>query len=268
MTERSLVIAVVDDELLHRTWLTEYLEQAGYEVVSAADGEEGRKLLEESSPALMLLDVRLPGASGLELLSTYRTIDRDLIVIMMTAYGEVDIAVQALKAGAYDFLEKPLDSENLLITMEKALETRRLRREVAVLRKQHRWQFADVELVGRSPLMQEVVATVEKVARSDSATVMILGESGTGKDLVARAVHARSRRGDGPFLAVNCTVLPEQLFESELFGHERGAFTDARERKQGIAELADGGTLFLDEIGSTMRNVDPTPTVVSTSNRP
>jgi DNA-binding NtrC family response regulator len=249
MPGRRPIIAVVDDELLHRTWLSEHLDQAGYDVVTAADGNEGQKILQETGPDMMLLDVRLPGRSGIELLSTYHAIDRDLVIIMMTAYGEIETAVQALKAGAHDFLEKPLDADNLVITIDKALEARRLRHEVAVLREQHRWQFADVELVGKSELMRQVVESVEKIARSDSATVLLRGESGTGKDLVARAIHAQSQRRDRPFLALNCTVLPDQLLESELFGHERGAFTDAKERKKGLAELADGGTLFLDEIG-------------------
>lgn len=253
MAQQRPVIAVVDDELLHRTWLAEHLQRAGYEVVTAVDGKDGREIIQQRSPALMLLDVRLPGESGIDLLSVFRGMDRDLVIIIMTAYGEIETAVQALKAGAYDFLEKPLDADNLLITIKKALETRRLRHEVAVLREQHRWQFADVELVGRSALMRELAETVKKIARSDSATVLLLGESGTGKDLIARAIHAQSRRRERPFLAVNCTALPDQLLESELFGHERGAFTDARERKKGLAELADGGTLFLDEIGDMSR---------------
>jgi DNA-binding NtrC family response regulator len=154
-----------------------------------------------------------------------------------------------VKAGAYHFLEKPVDLDDLLITIEKGLEAQRLRREIAALRTQHRWQFANVEFVGRSGAARELAETVEKVARTEAATVLLQGESGTGKDLVARAIHARSSRKDQPFLEINCTTLPEQLVEAELFGHERGAFTDARERKKGLAELADGGTLLLDEIG-------------------
>ncbi|UCF20122.1 MAG: sigma-54-dependent Fis family transcriptional regulator, partial [Gemmatimonadota bacterium] len=167
----------------------------------------------------------------------------------VTAYGEVQTAVRAVKAGAYHFLEKPVDLDDLLITIEKGLEAQRLRLEIAALRKQHRWQFAHVEFVGRSAAMSELAQIVEKVARTESATVLLQGESGTGKDLVARAIHAHSGRRDHPFLEINCTTLPETLVEAELFGHERGAFTDARERKKGLAELADGGTLLLDEIG-------------------
>lgn len=248
MTTRPL-IAVVDDEPLIRTWLAEHLGAAGYAVETAASGEEAQRLVQDKGPALILLDLRLPDADGLGLLEQFREIDREVVVMIMTAYGEIETAVKAVKAGAYHFLQKPLDLDDLLITIEKGLEARGLRKQVAVLREQHRWQFASVELVGRSQAMQEIAQTAEKVGRTESATVLLQGESGTGKDVVARAIHARSARSDHPFLEINCTALPEHLVESELFGHERGAFTDARERKKGLAELADGGTLFLDEIG-------------------
>jgi DNA-binding NtrC family response regulator len=243
------VIAVVDDEALIREWVSEQLRTAGYAVRCAEDGQAALQLVEEVAPALMVLDLRLPDVSGLELLQRLRDIDRDLVVIMVTAYGEIETAVAAVKAGAYQFLEKPVDLNELLVMINKALEARNLRQQVAALQQQHRWQFANVELVGRSSAMRVIADTVEKLARSESATVLLQGESGTGKDLIARAIHARSPRSDRPFLAINCTALPENLVESELFGHERGAFTDARERKKGLAELADGGTLFLDEIG-------------------
>ncbi|MGD2215845.1 MAG: sigma 54-interacting transcriptional regulator, partial [Gemmatimonadales bacterium] len=248
MTARP-VIAVVDDEELFRTWLSEHLGAAGYAVIEAATGREALRLAAEDTPALMLLDLRLPDADGLELVTRLHEVDRDLVVVIVTAYGEVQTAVRAVKAGAYHFLEKPVDLDDLLITIEKGLETQSLRREVAVLREQHRWQFANVEFVGRSLAVRQLAQTLEKVARTESATVLLQGESGTGKDLVARAIHAQSSRKDKPFLEINCTTLPEQLVEAELFGHERGAFTDARERKKGLAELADGGTLLLDEIG-------------------
>ncbi|MDX1430785.1 MAG: sigma-54 dependent transcriptional regulator, partial [Rhodothermales bacterium] len=246
---RKHTIAVVDDEDLFRVWLAEHLRHAGYVVEEADSGEEASELVTEFSPELMLLDLRLPDANGLDLLGEFREVDRDLVVIMVTAYGEIETAVAAVKAGAYHFLQKPVELDDLLITVEKGLEARHLRQEVAALREQHRWLFANVELVGRSEAMQKVVEMVERVATTESTTVLLQGESGTGKDLVARAIHARSERSNRPFMEINCTALPEQLLESELFGHERGAFTDARERKKGLAELADGGTLFLDEIG-------------------
>ena len=243
------LIAVVEDDELTRTWLSEHLMTAGYAVKGAATGKAALDLVQEVGPALMLLDLRLPDANGLALIERFREIDRDLAIVIVTAYGEIETAVQAVKAGAFHFLQKPPDLDDLLITIEKGLEARRLRQRVAVLQEEHSWQFADVKLVGRSATLRELAQTVEKLARADSATVLLRGESGTGKDLVARAIHARSNRSDLPFLQINCTALPEHLVESELFGHERGAFTDARERKKGLAELADGGTLFLDEIG-------------------
>ncbi len=249
MKNEGALIVVVDDEDLIRTWLGEKLRSAGYTVETASTGAEGRRLVVSASPALMLLDLRLPDGNGIRLLEEYRDIDRDLIVIIVTAYGEIDTAVEAVKSGAYDFIEKPVEFDALLLTIEKALETRRLRRQVVALREQHRWRFANIDLVGRSPALQSIVETVEKVAQAESAAVLLTGESGTGKELVARAIHAQSTRSDQPFVEVNCSALPENLVESELFGHERGAFTDARSRKQGLAELADGGTLFLDEIG-------------------
>jgi DNA-binding NtrC family response regulator len=246
--DRELIV-VVDDEELIRSWLGERLKAAGYTVETAATGAEALTLVMEAGPALMLLDLRLPDGNGVELLQQYREIDRDLVVIIVTAYGEIGTAVEAVKAGAYDFVEKPVQVESLLLTIEKGLEKRRLRQTVAVLQEEHHWRFANIDLVGRSAAMQDIVETVEKVAAADTAAVLLQGESGTGKDLVARAIHAQSDRRDYPFLEINCTALPENLVESELFGHERGAFTDARERKKGLAELAHRGTLFLDEIG-------------------
>ncbi len=249
MNNESASIVVVDDEELIRTWLGEKLRSAGYTVETASTGAEGRHLITSASPALMLLDLRLPDGDGIRLLEEFREIDRELIVIIVTAYGEIDTAVEAVKSGAYDFVEKPVEFDALLLTIEKALETRKLRRQVAVFREQHRWRFAHIDLVGRSEAIQKIVQMVGKVAGAQSAAVLLTGESGTGKDLVARAIHAHSPRADQPFLEINCSALPENLVESELFGHERGAYTDARSRKQGLAELADGGTLFLDEVG-------------------
>jgi len=239
---------VVDDEKLIRRWLTEALKAVGYAVEGASSGSEALRLAERTQAGLVLLDLKLPDSSGLELLPRFHEIDSDIIVVIVTAYGDISTAVEAVKAGAYDFLEKPVDLDKLKIVIEKGLETRLLRQQLAALREQHRWMFANVELVGRSPALQEVVEMVEKVAPTDSP-VLLQGESGTGKDLVARAIHARSLRHGNAFVEINCTALPEHLAESELFGHERGAYTDARERKKGLVELADGGTLFLDELG-------------------
>lgn len=257
MKDQGPLILVVDDEELIQEWMSERLGAAGYAVATASTGGEARRMVAELSPSLMLLDLRLPDGDGIQLLEGFREIDRELVVIMVTAYGEIQTAVEAVKKGAYDFIEKPVEFDSLLLTIEKGLEKRRLRQEVAVLREQHRWRFANIDLVARSPAMDGIVKTVKKVAQAGSATVLLSGESGTGKDLVARAIHAWSPRADRPFLEVNCSALPENLVESELFGHERGAFTDARNRKLGLAELADGGTLFLDEIGDMPPHTQP-----------
>ncbi|MEJ2239582.1 MAG: sigma-54 dependent transcriptional regulator [Gemmatimonadales bacterium] len=241
-------IIVVDDEDLIRRWLKESLRANGYSVEDASRGAEALRLAEQTQASVVLLDLRLPDASGLDLLPRFHDIDPDVMVVIITAHGEISTAVEAVKAGAYDFLEKPIDLDKLKIVIEKGLETRRLRRQVAVFREQHRWLFANVELVGRSTALRGIVEMVEKVAPTDSA-ILLEGESGVGKDIVARAIHARSKRRDNAFVEINCTALPEHLAESELFGHERGAYTDARERKRGLVELAEGGTLFLDELG-------------------
>ena len=249
MTKRTQPrLLVVDDADLIRTWLGQALTASGYAVETAASCAEALSALEASSPGIVILDLRLPDGSGIDLLPKLHEIDPDLVVVMITAFGEISTAVEAVKAGAHDFLEKPIDLDTLKLVISRAMETRRLREQIAALREQNRWRFANVEIVGRSDRMQEGMGMVEKVADSDS-TVLIEGESGTGKELIARAIHAGSLRRDNPFVEINCTALPENLVESELFGHERGAFTDARERKKGMVELASTGTLFLDELG-------------------
>ena len=257
MNNQRPLILVVDDEELIQVWLGERLRAAGYTVATASTGAQARDLVRESNPALMLLDLRLPDGDGIQLLDGFREIDRELVVIIVTAYGEIQTAVEAVKAGAYDFVEKPVEFDSLLLSIEKGLEKRRLRQQVAVLREQHRWRFADIDLVAKSSAMGVIVNTIKKVAKAESATILLSGESGTGKDLLARAVHAWSPRADHPFLEINCSALPENLVESELFGYERGAFTDARARKKGLAELADGGTLFLDEVGDMPPGTQP-----------
>ncbi|MFH1765509.1 MAG: sigma-54 dependent transcriptional regulator [Gemmatimonadota bacterium] len=257
MANQRPVILVVDDEELIQVWLGERLRAAGYDVATASTRAEARELVKESNPALMLLDLRLPDGDGIQLLDGFREIDRELVVIIVTAYGEIQTAVEAVKAGAYDFVEKPVEFDSLLLSIEKGLEKRRLRQQVESLREQHRWRFANIDLVARSSAMGAIVNTIKKVAKAESATILLSGESGTGKDLLAKAVHAWSPRADHPFLEINCSALPENLVESELFGHERGAFTDARSRKKGLAELADGGTLFLDEVGDMPPGTQP-----------
>ncbi|HET7038583.1 MAG TPA: sigma-54 dependent transcriptional regulator [Gemmatimonadales bacterium] len=242
-------ILVVDDEKLIRVWLEAHLGDAGYEITLAPDAAGARAAFAHRPPDAVLLDLRLPDGSGMDLLREFHEADPDLVAIMLSAHGDITTAVEAVKLGAYHFLEKPPKLEDLLVTLEKGLETRALRRTVSGLRRQAGWQFAGVEVVGRSAAIARVVELVGKVAASEGTTVMLRGESGVGKEVVAQAIHARSGRRDFPFLEINCTALPETLLESELFGHERGAFTDAKERKQGLLELADRGTVLLDEIG-------------------
>jgi len=242
-------ILVVDDEKLIRVWLEAHLGDAGYGVELAETAAEARERFQRAPPDAALLDLRLPDGNGMDLLREFLEADDQLVAIILTAHGDINTAVEAVKLGAYHFLEKPPKLEDLQLVLEKALETRTLKRTVSALRRQAGWQFAGVEIVGRSDAMSRIVGLVEKVAASEGTTVLVRGESGVGKEVVARAIHARSVRAESPFLEINCTALPETLLESELFGHEKGAFTDARERKQGLLELADQGTVLLDEIG-------------------
>lgn len=247
-------VAVCDDELLIRLWLEEHLSEAGFDVGSYERGGDLLDGLAAHPTDLVLLDLRLPDGSGLDFLSRIKTLDASVPVIMITAHGEVETAVKAVRAGAHHFLEKPVEIAELLLLIDHALENRRLVTEVDRYREGTQWQFADVTLVGRSLATRRVAEVITRLAlRGSPANVLIRGESGTGKDVVARAIHARGPRRSSPFIAVNCTALPESLVESELFGHERGAFTDAREAKRGLFELAHGGTLFLDEVGDMPR---------------
>jgi two-component system response regulator AtoC len=243
-------VVICDDEMLIRVWLAERLSEAGLVTEDVADGECLLDALGREPADLVLLDLRLPGASGLELLPRIKALDATLPVIMMTAYGEVETAVAAVRAGAHHFLEKPINPPELLLMIEQALEARELRSEIERFRDGFRWQFADVSLVGRSPAMRKIAELITRLgAKGSTMNVLLRGESGTGKDVVARAIHAQGPRHTQPFVSVNCTSLPEQLVESELFGHEPGAYTDAREVKRGLFEIAHHGTVFLDEIG-------------------
>jgi DNA-binding NtrC family response regulator len=244
-------IAICDDEMLIRLWLETHLSEAGYPVRSYEGGEELMAGVHECRPDVVLLDLRLPDGSGLDYLARLKELDSTIAVIMITAFGEVETAVQAVRGGAHHFLEKPIELPELLLLIEQALDRVRLAGEVARNRHENAWRFRDVTLVGRSSAMREIVAVINRLAvRGSPANVLIRGESGTGKDVVARAIHARGPRADRPFIDVNCTALPETLVESELFGHEKGAFTDARQAKTGLFELAHTGTIFLDEVGS------------------
>jgi DNA-binding NtrC family response regulator len=231
-------------------WLAEHLAEGGYDVSTFETGGACTEAFHRQPCDLVLLDLKLPDRSGLQVLEELRAADPTLPVIMISAHGEVETAVAAVRAGAFHFLEKPVELAQLLVMVEQALQTRRLLGQLERYREGHRWQFSDVALVGRSPALEKVADTITRLGtRGTPSTVLVRGESGTGKDVIARAIHARGPRQDNPFLSVNCTALPETLVESELFGHEAGAYTDAKQTKRGLFELADGGTVLLDEVG-------------------
>ncbi len=241
-------ILVVDDEHLIRWSLEQNLKKQGYEVLTAGSGEDALRIVREEQPDLLLLDIQLPGISGLEVLEKVKEFDEETTVIMVTAHGGLETAVTAMRMGAYDYLNKPFNLDEMAIVIRKALETSDLRREIASLRSEQK-KVGPPNIIGASNTMKNILAMMDKVARSDAATVLIQGESGTGKELVAKWIHYKSSRAEKPFMAINCAAVPATLLESELFGHEKGAFTDAKATKKGLFELADGGTVFLDEIG-------------------
>ncbi|MBN2069873.1 MAG: sigma-54-dependent Fis family transcriptional regulator [Candidatus Krumholzibacteriota bacterium] len=242
-------ILIVDDEKAIRWSLGEALKNQGYEVSEADNGEKGIDLFREEPADLVILDLKLPDTDGIEVLKKLREEDEEIPVIMMTAYGEVETAVEAIKNGAYDFLLKPFQLEKMKIAIRHALENRRLREELDGIKKKEKEEYNFNNFLGTSKVMRSVFETVIKIGESRASTILIQGESGTGKELVARAIHESSKGEGMPFLEINCAALPESLLESELFGHEKGAFTDAKTRKKGLFELAEGGTIFLDEIG-------------------
>jgi DNA-binding NtrC family response regulator len=242
-------ILVVDDERLVRWSLRQKCEEWGYQVLEAPGGEPGLRLAQQESPDLVLLDVRMPDMNGLLVLEQVKKLPDAPSVIMITADPQLDDVKNALKLGAYDFIGKPLDFDELHVTIQNALEATRLRTEVQSLRGEVRRHGGYHEVVAVSPKSAELMSFVQKVAASEATTILIQGESGTGKDLVAKTIHYESSRQNGPFVAINCSAIPETLMEAELFGHEKGAFTDAKAMKKGLFETANGGTLFLDEIG-------------------
>jgi DNA-binding NtrC family response regulator len=242
-------IMIVDDERLVRWSLRQKCEEWGYQVVEADGGEASLKLAQRESPDLVLLDVRMPDLTGIEVLDQLKKNGDARAVIMITADPQLDDVKAALKLGAYDFIGKPIDFDELHVAVKNALEATSLRTEVQTLRSEVRRTSGYSNVVSVSPKMTELMNFVRKVAASEATTVLIQGESGTGKDLIAKAIHYESSRQEKPFVAINCSAIPETLMEAELFGHEKGAFTDAKQMKKGLFEAADGGTLFLDEIG-------------------
>jgi DNA-binding NtrC family response regulator len=242
-------ILVVDDEQSMRIFLTKILLQENYSVVTASSGAEAVNRVSCDEPDIVLLDLRLPDMDGMTVLEKVKKILPAIPVIIITAHGEVQSAVEAMKKGAYHYLTKPFKVDELLVMIDMALERENLRREVTYFRREQRKAHEAEEIVGESPAMKKVREMMEQITESDATSVLIYGESGTGKQLIATGIHYRSRRATKPFVEVNCASIPETLMESELFGFERGAFTDAREKKSGLLEEADSGTFFFDEIG-------------------
>jgi DNA-binding NtrC family response regulator len=241
------ILLVEDKESLRRV-LRLTLESAGYTVAEAEDARAAAQALAREPFRLVLTDLRMPHGSGLDVLRASKEANPEAPVVLMTAYGSIDEAVQAMKDGAHDFLQKPVDSNHLLLLVERALEQVRLRTENVLLREEWSRRYGFPRIIGESDAIKRAVSETQRVATTDT-TVLLLGESGTGKELFARAVHHLSPRRDKPFVAINCAAIPETLIESELFGHEKGAFTGANERRPGKFELASGGTIFLDEVG-------------------
>jgi DNA-binding NtrC family response regulator len=245
---QKIHILVIDDELIVRESMSNWLEEEGYSVDTAEDGLKGLKKIEEEPPDLAIVDIKMPGIDGIELLQQSKKNTPELPIIVMTAYASVDTAVQAMKEGAFDYIVKPFNPENVSQVIKRALKFKMLEKENLLLKKELEKKFGIDEIIGKSKKMEEIFELIRTVAPSE-AIVMIRGESGTGKELIARAIHANSKRKYGPLSALNCGSLPETLLESELFGYEKGAFTGAQHSRKGRMEMAHGGTLFLDEIG-------------------
>ncbi len=238
-------ILIIDDERAIRSSLRDILEYEKFEVVDAADGKSGLEILEKEKPDLIFCDIKMPGIDGIEVLQTIMQKNPDLPVVMISGHGTIETAVEAVKKGAYDFIQKPLDLNRILVTIRNAFERDQLVKETKILKKKINKAS---EMIGESEAFLEVKKLIEKIAPTE-ARVLITGENGTGKELVAREIHKNSQRASGPLVEVNCAAIPGELIESELFGHEKGAFTSAVATKKGKFELAEGGTLFLDEIG-------------------
>ncbi len=250
-------ILIVEDERNQREILQEFLESNGYETEGAGSGEEALKKFESGIFDTILLDIKLPDTSGIDLLKKFREINPEIPVIMTTAYSDVDIVIEAMKTGAFHYLVKPINLDELLIIISRAIKHLNLVREIELLKEEKELIYPDVEgIVAESYEMKNVLATALKVAKS-RASVLITGETGTGKELVARFIHRYSPRKDKPFIPVNVAAIPETLIESELFGHVKGAFTDAVRDRKGYFQMADGGTIFLDEIGELPLNLQP-----------
>ena len=250
----SAKILIVDDELIMRESLAGWLQRDGHTIQTAPSGEEALEKLKETHFDIMLVDIKMEGISGLEVLQQVKESDPDVAVVMITAYGSIPTAIEAMKNGAYDYMLKPFDPNELGVLIEKIIRYQEQEREMLFLREEHKERTRFESMIGQSQPMQDIFNLICDVAPMDS-TVLITGETGTGKGLAAKAIHTNSPRCNGPFVTVNCGAIPEHLMETELFGHQKGAFTDAKETKKGRLELAHGGTIFLDEVGEISRRM-------------
>ena len=246
---KQLKVLIIEDEKLIRWSLEKHLTKKGYTVFTAESGEEGIKLFEANHPEVVFVDNKLPNMQGLDVVLKLKSIDDEAIIVFMTAFGSIETAVNAMKAGAGEYVNKPFAFEEIEVILDNIKNKISIIKEIQLLRRQQKGIITFDHIIGESALFKQIVQLSKKIARTKSTTILLLGESGTGKDMFAHAIHNESTRNDKPFVTINCSSLPESLLESELFGHEKGAFTDARQLKKGLFEIAEGGTVFLDEIG-------------------
>ncbi|MBK7214195.1 MAG: sigma-54-dependent Fis family transcriptional regulator [Bacteroidales bacterium] len=246
---KQLKILVIDDEKLIRWSLEKHLSAKGYQAIGAESGEEGIKIFEQNHPEIVLVDNKLPGIQGLEVIKKIKSLDEEAVIVFMTAYGSIETAVEAMKSGATEYINKPFAFEEVEVILDNIKNKLKIIKEIQVLKRQQKDIVTFDHIIGESVQFKQIVHLARKIARTKTTTILLLGESGTGKDMFAHAIHNDSTRHDKPFITINCSSLPETLLESELFGHEKGAFTDAKQMKKGLFELAEGGTVFLDEIG-------------------
>jgi DNA-binding NtrC family response regulator len=246
---KELKILIIDDEKLIRWSLEKHLSSKNYQVFTAETGEEGIKTFETVHPEVVFVDNKLPNMQGLEVIQKIKSLDEEAVIVFMTAYGSIETAVNAMKAGATEYINKPFAFEEIEVILDNIKSKLKIITEIQLLRRQQKDIITFDHIVGESSTFKQIIQLSKKIAHTKTTTILLLGESGTGKDMFAHAIHNDSIRNEKPFVTINCSSLPESLLESELFGHEKGAFTDARQLKKGLFEIADGGTVFLDEIG-------------------
>ncbi|MCJ7813034.1 sigma-54 dependent transcriptional regulator [bacterium] len=255
MENEKILIIEDNDDLLFT--ISKVLKKESYGIFTSTTGEEGISILQRELIDLVLLDLKLPKIGGIDVLIRMKEMDPDILILMMSALTDAKPAIEAMKKGAYDYLMKPFELDELKLVVRKALETHKLKREVARLKREHEHRYPNDAIYGESPSVKEIRNLIKIVSETPKTSVLIQGESGTGKELVANAIHYNGHRADKPFIKLNCSAIPDNLLESELFGHEKGAFTDAKTMKKGLFELANGGTIFLDEISSMKLNLQP-----------